>query len=578
VGKKRVPPKKRSTDLAQKENSFLSDLKFTMVPIVLYPVLLIFRFPLSDESTFRAYMASLPLGLLALLVYRNLTPQFVDSKKIYFSLYCLLLFFLVFPFRELAQNDKVNNGYFPINEKQSITLVSELVTGNLNSNFPYKNVIFIFFLATFYLALYWLYRTRKITDLREIALSILCSLLIFSSTWKNTSWGSPYSWVPTLEKPRTTNYTYVVSHFPNGEGLVNADEFVNSSMLKLFNGEPFENLMLLRRPFAYFLISQTSSLFNSLQLWIAFNLVIWGLAAISTYLLLKFLGFDFIPRAVSTTFVAVFPLSAVYVGQSTPYFTSTFLSIFITFFFLFFLKHRPAESTLLLTLMCVIASLTYDAYFAVFFITLAALRLKFLKKLDAFKLIFVSFLSPFAYGYYFTKVTAIQIPDNNQSPIFKVITSLIGFLKNPNLELLQTNILASFDSSVFVFLCLLTPLIAFFYASVSVYLFYIQHKFLDFSRELIVFVLIGFYGFQTVFNLANNPWIGAIPRVNSVLFIVFVVVLAEFNKVKHFSIPIFLLSAAVILYLFLLNLRMVPGWRMIIFNLVQGGWAPYGFE
>jgi hypothetical protein len=578
MGKRKLASRQQRSGLDLKKKDLILNPKITLIPIYLYPILLVFRLPLNDISTFRAYVASLPLGLLTLVAYRKLMPYFINSKNTYFSFYYALLFFLSFPFKKFLQDDRVNHRSFPSNESQSKKLVSELVTGDLSSNFPHKNLVFILFLGLISFSLLWFHRSHRITDVREIILATLCSLLILLSTWKNTSWASPYSWVPSLEKNKSENYTYVVSHFSNGEGLVNADEFVNSSMLNLFNGDPFENIMLLRRPFNYYLISHLSTFVNPLYLWTTFNLAIWVLGALSTYFLLKILGFGFTARAFSTAFVAVFPLSAAYVGQSAPYLTSTFIPVFITFFFVFFTKQRSMGSISPLILLCIAISLTYDAYFAIFVISLAALRSTELKKSDVSKVIVISFVTPFAYSFYFTRLTDVQIPNANQSPIFSVIKAVFEFLKQPNVEIFQTNILASSANSLFVLLSLLTPLIFFFYASVSIYLFYIDRRFQNFSRELIAFALIGFFVFQSMFTLANQRHIGTIPRVNSLLFIVLILLLAEFNKVKHFSLPIFLLSTVVIFYLFLLNLRMVPGWRLIIFNLVEGGWASYNFD
>jgi hypothetical protein len=551
---------------------------FTFIPMLLFPLLLLIRFPITNPKYHEAFVASLPLGLLTLAFYRNVAPYFIHNKKFFYGSYALILTFITFPFRLIIEENGRTVGYFPINNNQSSKLVSDLISGNLSAGFPNKNLLFFLISILLFAVLFFLYKTQRLRDIREIFLASICSLAILLSTWKNTSWASPYSWVPSLERPKSEEYTYVVSHFSNGQGLVNADEFVNSSMVNLFNGYAYENLMLIRRPIAYYFVSQLSSLLNPYYLWISLNLITWLLAVFATYFLLRVIGFGFVPRAAASVLVSVFPLSAAYVGQSTPYFLSTLLCVFVTFSFVFFQRHLEVKTITPLILLCVMASLIYDVYFWIAFLSLAAIKLKLIGKLDALKLILVSGSAPFAYGYFFSKVTSSVIPDANQSQIGNALSGLIDTLKKGDLEVFQSEIIDTFSNSLFTVLSLLTPIVTALLVLLSIYHFWRGHALNEFSREWLFYVGIGFLIFQTIFALSNHREIGTIPRLNSFILIFFVILVSELNSRNLSFSLVSLITVSILIYQLLLNLRLVPGWQITIFNLVAGGWLPFAFN
>ena len=567
---------KKSVDKKNSKSHINS--RFTLFPIFLFPALLLIRFPIGEAAMNQAYVASLPLGLLTLLLYRSVAPYLIHQKKAFYSIYIILLVFISFPFRFFAVEVPGKQDYHPINKTESSQLVSELIDGNLSNSFPHKNLLFISLASFLVASLLYLRRLGKLLDLREVVLAAICSLAIFLITWKNTSWGSPYSWVPTLERAKADEYTYVVSHFSNGQGLVNADEFVNTSMLNLFNANAYENLMLIRRPIAYYFVSQLSGVLNPYYIWISFNLISWILAAASTYFLLKMIGFEFLSRAAATLLVSVFPLSAAYVGQTAPYFLNTLLSIFITFFFVLFQRYLRNKSVIPLILFCVMASLIYDVYFWIFFLSIAAVRLRFIKKLDALMLVTACGSAPFLYSLFFSRLTATPIPDTNSSQIGNAISGVITILTNLDLQVLQSELIETFSNSLFVVLSLLTPLIASFFVLISMYLFWQNHTFREFSREWLIFIGFGFFIFQTIFAISNHREIGTIPRVNSFILVFFVILLSELNSRTRVFSPTSILAFAVSFYLLLLDLRLVPGWTVTMFNLVQGGWLPFAFN
>jgi hypothetical protein len=233
-----------------------------------------------------------------------------------------------------------------------LELVSDLVNGTPSSHFPSK-LFFYLMIAFIALILASLFK-----ELRSVILYFYTYLFV---SWFFTSYASPYSFVPTLERIRSESYIYAVSQFSNGEGIVNADEAAHSSVtaiLQGYGGSP----MIIKRPLAHYFASQFSYFSNQYYSWLAINLILIFLSLFAAKFFLNYFKLHPFTVHYALLFLTTLPISISYFAQTSAYSANLSISLII-FVVLFYLSQIQVTRFFLvsfLTIAFLIMLLTYD--------------------------------------------------------------------------------------------------------------------------------------------------------------------------------------------------------------------------
>jgi hypothetical protein len=355
----------------------LSSAQAFLILLLLGNFLLTGRFDTNSVYGLRALTLNMFLFTLILsfvFLTRSLLRKHLIRRFTYLSYFLFILF--VFPYHFFGldryfyyanepRSFHIYPKYAPVTEEGNtliagmkvspnfhLELVSNLVNGTPSSHFPSK-LFFYLIIAFIALILACLFK-----ELRSVILYFYTYLVI---SWFFTSYASPYSFVPTLERPFSESYIYAVSQFSNGEGIVNADEGAHSSVTAIFQGYG-GSPMIIKRPLAHYLASQFSYFSNQYYSWLAINLILIFLSIFAAKFFLKYLKLHPFTVHYALLFLSTLPISISYFAQTSAYSANLSISLII-FVFLFYLSQIQVTRFFLvsfLTIAFLIMLLTYD--------------------------------------------------------------------------------------------------------------------------------------------------------------------------------------------------------------------------
>jgi hypothetical protein len=413
-------------------------------------------------------------------------------------------------------------------------------------------------------------------------------------SWVYSSENSPYTFVPTMEKPAGENYTYLVAKFQNFEGIVNADEPDHSEMLTMFtSGRVTRHLFYFQRPLIKYWISQFTYVWNSYHVWIVANIACWLLMIFLTLRICNNYGFTKKAKILVACATSCAPIYLGYVSQSSEYLI-TFFSLLIMLSISNYIE-KDKISTLRKRLQYILlfsaVSLSYDSHpWIIGFLIYLVLTFKMRKTEVAFILIPV-YIIYFAYRVIIPFLLDLH-PVSNSSYIDTGARTIVGKLINGEILILYSNVVDSFTNYV----GLLTNLIGvvIFSAIVLNLLTYNSQAkeksnsvdiliSLDKRIELVyfikIFLVIGFL-LQIFWTSANLTEVGLIPRVNANLLtpLILLLGLVVSQNEKRGNIFVVNLTLYVIPIYFLLILQnYFPLNRFLFFNLIEGKWRAFNF-
>lgn len=366
-----------------------SSVKLPIVVYALSLVALVFRFDWSESqgNSLAAFTLSFFMYTLVYWSSKEFLRLFAAGARLKTSILIILSFVCTFPYNLFTFDKYYYYRNTPYQFKSDPTSNSRFIEGLLANSpdisFPGKLQFFALLSIIFILLLY--FARRGTSDALSLGL-LVSTPIVMIQVWFNSSAGSAYSWVPTFEQPISNAYSYVVYKFPNGSAAVNADDFVHTSMISLFQNGTFENLMLFRRPLPYYLVSQLSFFVNSYYVWLLLNIAIWVGSTIIFSLITKNMNFSKSTRIVAMTGYSSAPLVLTFIGQPSTYvFTALGLSFYLYVVNRALVIETNGESgyrAILFSTLLFILTYVSEPWIAVIFLTVF-----FLRKLPASKLI-----------------------------------------------------------------------------------------------------------------------------------------------------------------------------------------------
>ena len=244
------------------------------------------------------------------------------TTKFTVGIYLIYVIIFTLPWKIL---DFLNLNYYRDQPRQHV--IPEDVKKNLTeniansikvSNFDHK--LFLYFLIT--IAVLFL-----VIHQRKVVTAYVAAALVVS--WNFTSYASPYSWVPSFERPINLGYLYGVSHFASGSGVVNADEPAHSGTTFILQGYD-GSAALIRRPLSNYFVSQFSYFTNQYYVWIFMNFVVWVAVIYAVNYSCQKAKLMPISRSFTLLLFATSPLLLSYFGQSSAYFFGISATIIVT--------------------------------------------------------------------------------------------------------------------------------------------------------------------------------------------------------------------------------------------------------
>lgn len=512
--------------------------------------------------------------ILYIVVCRELSIFQVQKKwklvilGAYSVVYTFPSFYLM-PF--LKTYYETNPKFFEIDQREKIDLVKGLSTNVLDSNFPYKNLLLLVsVLIVLIIAL-------KTNSLLKSGLISIAGLIYLVTNYFYASFASPYSFVPTLEQPQTNRYLYAVSHFKNGEGIVNADEFVHSAVTDLFLKGSENDLMLIRRPLTYFLVSGPSQYLNSFYIWILLNFVTFLVFILSIMYMSKIFRFNNVIMFFFIITITLSPILYVYSSQTSGYFASIvapwiFFALTLKKFNqkggkLTFLDIAPSASILMLVYDLSPWLLAILAFFVV--------AQKALSSMDAIKIS----IAAIAFNFFFQKITilffGLSFDNANEIQLISATKNIYSKVLNPTLSDFpnQTLLLAKGIVTNFSRLSINLPLILI--AIIALLLFLTSKQ----VQLLTICFISACVLVQTFWFIGDMTNVGFIPRIIAPVFVLspliyFGFLQNYFARKVHFQtlFSLFLLFPSI-----LFITRYDGDWLVKVFYLVEGMWMPYGW-
>jgi hypothetical protein len=161
-----------------------------------------------------------------------------------------------------------------------------LPEGTLRS-FPYDWIFMPLVLATgvaLIWGVWWLRNRGGAVAARTVPILLTAAFAaICLQTYLHTSVRAPGTYNTQFWQGATTPWWYVVAHFRDGSGAVEADQFVFTPLEEYFQGTPADgNNMLVRRPLSFYAVAQASYFINTFYVWIGLNCLFWLAAVVAT--------------------------------------------------------------------------------------------------------------------------------------------------------------------------------------------------------------------------------------------------------------------------------------------------------
>lgn len=560
---------------------------FLTATISLGWVLLLGRFDLSGKLGTNAYWLNAFMFSILLLSIMSYPQINVSRPK---TRLFLILFTTVFTFPYhffgIQTFYSSHPRTYPVSRETSEQLVLSLMEDLTPSNFPYKSLLYaILFLS--------LLIFRKL--LKEVFFFASITLLL---TWRYTSFSSPYSWVPSMERKSSENYTYVVSQFSDGSGFVNADDPVHYGVTALFQG--FDgSAALIRRPLSNYLISNFSYITNQYYAWVALNFVFWVVMLVALNQFALFCNFGPYSRFYLLGIFSLSPLLLSYFGQSSAYFMGI-ITCTISFLILFIHHARNSISrkdSVFVTLLFTLTLLTYDSSPWLLALVICIILI-FGRKLVLIYLkgLFFSHLLYIGFRYILVPLLGLNVDQGNEQILGRLLSFFnneTGASKPMNLYLGLITIFSnltwlvltglSLGVGVVLFLGLFFPLLRREQSLMKTRKSpHDQSKSLNNTYVLNIIILVYFtiaIVLQVLWHFADLDHIGLIPRVNGTFLMMLnlasAIGLSGIERSHAFLSR--LLVVFVILLISLFALGIFPEWRIFFYYLVQGRWIALGF-
>ena len=477
-------------------------------------------------------------------------------------------------FATLLNSPSSNQSGIAISKTESEILLSQATKGEFSTYFNHKILIYLLFflaiLCTYNLKRGWFNKNRELPYL-------FFSLLLIS--WYNTSFGSPYSWVPTFEQSvnaklfQNTNlaHLYVVHPFGNLSTYVNADDYVHSSLISLFQNGKYQNLMLIRRPFSYFLVSHIANFMDTYSAWILFNLI--------CLLFLAFILHGWVRSRIHVPLASYLiplviigsPLMTSFIGQNSGYMLAVATPILI---YLVADKLSSSEEferghLHLFAALYLAANFVYDISFWGIALLYAAVIGKKLKFRWAISIWSFSIVSLGIYRALIIPALGLQIDNTNEVQILKLFKVAIGNISVSNTLSLSNLAFNSISSTTQMILTICIPLSAFLLISC---LALMPNKLENstFDYVLIKVSLLCAFALQVLFNFGGNGWLATFPRFSSFILVPWLIILTSFAKnTKKPSTAIVVLVMLTTITLGN-DLRLFPGWASLFLQSVNG--------
>ncbi len=540
---------KTSGDTVESSVRLLSDKRFIPLLFVASCISLVFRFDwtASQGNAWAAFMLSL---FMYSLVYwsSNEFLNFFDVRvKLKSAVLLIMSLVCTFPYHLVSLDQyfyyRSNPYQFKSDPDSSKRFVDGLISNNPDIGFPGKLFFFAVVVAAFTFLAFLSWRSKN--DTLKIGLMV-SSPIVTLQAWFNSSAGSSYSWLPTFEQPIANAYTYIVYKFSNGQAAVNADDFVHTSMISIFQDGTYENLMLFRRPLPYYLVSQFSYFVNSYYIWLFFNIFTWVISAVIFYSVSKRLQLSKPSRIVGLIGYSSAPLLLTFVAQTSTYlFTSIALSF--NLFLLSKVFAMPVESSKrnrLLMFSTVLCFLTYvmEPWIAIVFLTFYFLNKKQAKNL--FSIFFGALIVGVIYRTFLPVLLKLDVNKANEAIPANALKEAYLVVMSGNWAEVLTRIttgISGFISSLtmMLFVPIVCLIVLGFFAKMNSArsekpgdpesLFYVKS-----TQNLFLIGLL----LQVFWALGGNSWFGQFTHHLSLLifpsFILFAIAIDEIEKHKRF--------------------------------------------
>jgi hypothetical protein len=523
---------------------------------------------------FNLFIFSLVYLVLKLLIPRSILNSLIAKIVRIVTVVILTFPYGVFQF-DRAGAIKNNLQYFQLPQSKRVELAEELQTAITSIGYPNKIYIVILSLLIVSIGVIPIFKLKP-SFAAPISVGVL---LMYFSSWFNQSLGSSYGSVTHFAEPQNNNFFWLVARFRDGTGLVSGDEFVHSSMVEFFQSGAGENLMLIRRPIGYYLVSQFTYLFNSYYVWIILNYFAWVVLLISSlYIYSKFSNKIFGYYFIAAT-IGVSPLCNAYVAQTSPYLFS-FTSLIFLFAIFFFLGTQKLEySKIYLGLILGVQLLTYDTFpwlIPIFFLLFKVMKLT-LK--DSFKVLATG-LSVYLTYLILIRVMIKQAIDNqNSEQIFINLRGIFSRVKSLDWYSLYEGLYYALKNSPWLLTNLLTlPIFMFFLIMVLQSTKNLKGPINPYTKYVLIPFLLSSLLFLLFWSVGDAQYLGLLTRMYSPLLHIVVISLGIFvgkssNSVKRAFACIVIVT--VVSYSLSIDLRILPNWQQLLFDLNFGKTVVY---
>jgi len=339
-------------------------------------VILGFRFPFNTAGL-NAYVFS---TYLYSMIYYSIYNQnrISQIKRNYWFLIIPVWLISILPYQALKIDKYLYYGnrqrFYPLSENMREEYNLQLQTSLLDANFPGKKLLYVLLLILIVLIII---KSGKEFRIRFGIVSILTLVVSF----RNSSFASPYSWVPSFEKTLAEKYFWVSTHFSDGSGAVNADEEFHSSLTQFFQNGDLVHSLILRRPLEYYLTAQFSFFCNAYYVWILINFLVVVLSALALNQLLTKYGVSAFTSNFTSALFVLSPMLLSTIGQSSSYTLAFVLPLLLIRYLVWLSENQISEGNITMQFASVIGMslLVYDTLPWILAICLGIYALKLFK-------------------------------------------------------------------------------------------------------------------------------------------------------------------------------------------------------
>ena len=495
----------------------------------------------------------------------------IKASKILKSILVGVSIIFVFPYKLLMLDQfyfyKNRPLYYPPSEEQKATLFSDLMKGQVDSEIPHKLLLFLLIFISVGVLTYFSRVFNRVS-------AFLWSIGISLQAWFNIGYASPHSWVPTYEKPLEEKFFWISNHFMNGMGVVNADEEFHGAITQLFQTGHLSHSLLIQRSFTYYIVSQFSYFISPFFVWILFNAIVWAISGILFNKLLLNLNFSQV-TARSTTFLLLFnPYAVSVVGQSSGYMLSIFAPIWFLSLSLMVLK-IPISQRRLTGFLAVIGGMMLIVYNQFPWFLACIISLILLQKIShtiGLRVILSSFGFYLAYNFVVTSILRIGIEPGLNKLMIEPLKVISEIVTSGDLKKIEYGLIYGLEKFVSSNAKVVYP----HYFLVILILFFILSRFAKpaISQTLsIVGVFLSAGLALCVYFSIGGGWLQNVPRTLAPGMIASFLLFAYVHSITVRLAPRTTFGITLLLAIpsLLLNIRAIPGWEGIFYQIVNGG-------